>query len=265
MNTQKRLLTLAAALGCAAALSMTMNVSADTTTDTAAETDIQDAVLISAETEDETADTDAPVTSAEYTTKTIDKSVTYQGKNATLTDTERYTRIVLQGDSDAVKKINRALRKACKEEVSQMPNSYDEDYLKNITYDTTYTNVHKSKVTYNDNGVISIRVSYEWYQGGVADYGCKCYTFDLNTGKQLHLTDVCSGTNKSLTKKIKNRLLKAYGADTFMEDQFEKINAKKCDFYLNKKGKAVVAFDKYEIAEGAAGAFDVTLKSLYQK
>ena len=132
-----------------------------------------------------------------------------------------------------------------------------------MSYGGEYSNIYTSKVTYNENGVISIMVSYEWYQGGVADYGCDCYTFDLTTGDQLKLTDVCNGSNRTLTKKIKNRLLKKYSKDGFTEDGLQSISADKCDFYLKKNGKAVVVFDKYEISYGAAGAFNVTLNSKY--
>ena len=118
-------------------------------------------------------------------------------------------------------------------------------------------------MTYNANGVISIMISYEWYQGGVLDYGSDCYTFDLTTGEQLKLTDVCSGSNRTLTKKIKNRLVKKYSKDAFSADGLDSISAHKCDFYLNKGGKAVVVFDKYEISHGAAGAFSITLDSKY--
>ena len=206
--------------------------------------------------------TDAAST-AQYTYKTYDKSQTYKGKKSTIKDVERYKRVVLQGDSDAVKKINQVLEKLCDEKVKEMPLDNAKNDADNMEYDGEYSNIYTSRVTYNANGVISIVISYEWYQGGVADYGSDGYTFDLTTGEQLKLTDVCNGSNRTLTKRIKNRLVKKYSEDTFFAEGLNSISAKKCDFYLKKNGKAVVVFDKYEIAEGAAGAFDVTLKSKY--
>lgn len=199
---------------------------------------------------------------ASYHLKTYDKSESYTN-NCTITDTEKYTLVVLEGDTDAVKIINKKLKKICQSKLKGMPAGYAEEDSKHRTTDENYSNVYKSKVTYNNNGVISIAISYEWYQGGVSDYGVDGYTFDLNTGKQLKLTDVCDGTNKTLTKKIQKKLNNAYGADSFEEDLFNAINAKKVDFYLKPK-KAIVCFDKYEIAVGAAGAFSVTLPSKYE-
>ena len=201
--------------------------------------------------------------SAQYTYKTYDKSKTYKGKKSTIKDVEKYKRVILKGDSAAVKKINQVLKEACDAKVKEMPAGYAKNDADHMSYGGEYSNIYTSKVTYNENGVISIMVSYEWYQGGVADYGCDCYTFDLTTGDQLKLTDVCNGSNCTLTKKIKNRLLKKYSKDAFSEGGLKSISADKCDFYLKKNGKAVVVFDKYEISYGAAGAFDVTLNSKY--
>lgn len=200
---------------------------------------------------------------AQYTYKTYDKSKTYKGKKSTIKDVEKYKRVILKGDSDAVKKINQVLKELCDAKVNEMPVGYAKNDADNMGYDGEYSNIYTSKVTYNANGVISIMISYEWYQGGVADYGSDCYTFDLTTGEQLKLTDVCSGNNRTLTKKIKNRLVKKYSKDAFSADGLDSISADKCDFYLKKGGKAVVVFDKYEISHGAAGAFSITLDSKY--
>lgn len=202
-------------------------------------------------------------TKAEYTYKTYDKSKTYKGKKSTIKDIEKYKRVILKGDSKAVKKINKVLKAECDAKLAGMPTGNAERDVDMLGFDIEYSNIYTSKVTYNDNGVISIRINYEWFQGGTVNYGCDCYTFDLTTGERLKLTDACKGSNASLTKKIKTKLIKKYSKDAFMSELFDCISAKKCDFYLNKKGKAVVMFDKYEIADGAGGAFTVTLNSKY--
>ena len=202
-------------------------------------------------------------TKAQYTYKTYDKSKTYKGKKSTIKDVEKYKRVILKGDSEAVKKINQVLEEVCDAAVKEMPTGSAEYAAEHLSYDDEYRNVYTSRVTYNANGVISIMISYEWYQGGVLDYGCDGYTFDLATGEQLKLTDVCNGSDRTLMKKIKNKLIRKYSIDAFSQSSVDELSADKCDFYLNKGGKAVVVFDKYEIAAGAAGAFDVTLNSKY--
>ncbi len=206
---------------------------------------------------------DAATKKATYKIKKYDKSQTFKG-TYTLKDRESYELVVLNGKSAAIKKINSTLKKECNKVLKNMPQDYAQDDYLYITSNVTYENIYKSKVTYNKNGIISIRVSYSWFQGGVADYGDKCYTFSLKTGKQLSLLDVCKGTNQSLTKQIINSLIKKYGKDCFDSDLSKKISAKKVDFYLKPGNKAVVTFDKYEIAVGAAGAFTINLKSKYK-
>ncbi len=242
MKAKKLILTLALACSCMTTLPMASTLAYADTAD----------VLIASDS-DETTD------SVAYTTQTIDKTKTFKGPKATVTDTQKYTRIVLEGDTDAIEKINSKLTKLCNKQVKKMSHKYAKSAAKEETFDIEYVNTYDSKVTYNANGVISIAIAYNWFQGGTYDYGYSCYTFDLSTGKLLKLTDVCNGTNAELTKKLQNRLVKKYGKDAFFEDGLEGISAEKCDFYINKKGKAVVVFDKYEISYGAAGMFEIKL------
>lgn len=195
----------------------------------------------------------------EYYYKTYDKSVTYEGKKATIKDSEKYKRVFLKGNSQAIKKINKTLKAACDAALKEMPQDYAKNDVEYRDFDDEYFNEHTSKVVYNQNGRISIVVSYFWYQGGVGDYGKDCFSFDLKTGKKLKLTDVYKTSNAKLTKKIKNALLKKYGKECFFMDAFNNISADKCDFYLKKGGKVVVVFDKYEIGPGSSGEFDITL------
>lgn len=208
-------------------------------------------------------ETDA-ATKVRYTYKTYDKSQTYKGKSCTIRDVEKYRRVIIKGKSKAVKKINQVLKETCDGVLKAMPAGEwakeDADYRK---YDETYNNVYTSKVMYNEKGIISIRIDYKWYQGGLGYRGCNCFTFDLSTGKQLKLTDVCKGSNRSLTKKIKDKLVKKYTRDEFYGSDLDSISAKKCDFYLKKGGKVVVTFDQGEISWAGGGPYDIMLKSKY--
>ncbi len=209
-------------------------------------------------------ETDA-ATKVRYTYKTYDKSQTYRGKSCTIRDVEKYRRVIIKGKSKAVRKINQVLKETCDGVLKAMPAGEwvkeDADYRQ---YDETYNNIYTSKVMYNEKGIISIRIDYKWYQGGVGYRGCNCFTFDLSTGKQLKLTDVCKGSNRALTKKIKDKLVKKYTRDAFWGSGFDSISAEKCDFYLKKGGKVVVTFDQAELSsDGAGGLHDITLKSKY--
>lgn len=202
-------------------------------------------------------------TKAQYYTKTYNYSKTYKG-TCTIKDVEKYERIILKGNSDAVKKINSTLKKAWKGTVKHMPAGYAKNDCNYGTTDMTYINKFTSRVTYNKNNVISIVISNQWFQGGVADYGMDCYTFSLKTGKLLKLKDVCGSSNAKLTKEIKSKLVKKYGKSVFYPSSLDEISASDVNFYLKPGKKAIVHFNKYEISYGAAGDFAVKLTSKYK-
>ncbi len=115
-----------------------------------------------------------------------------------------------------------------------------------------------------DRKLVSFGISYDWYMGGVYDYGMTCYNFSAETGKRLTLADVTNGTEAEIKERIVNALLAQYpGVEEagVMETPMDAIRGMKMEdfsFYV-KDGAVHVFFSKYEITYGAAGAFDVVL------
>ncbi|MBE7004620.1 MAG: hypothetical protein E7425_10140 [Ruminococcaceae bacterium] len=117
--------------------------------------------------------------------------------------------------------------------------------------------------TCNDD-IVSYGVSYSWYVGGVYDYGINCYNYDAKTGAHVYLTDVCSGTEDEIKESIIAALLDQYpgveeaGVMGTPMDVIRDMDVHLIGFYV-EDGIVHVTFSKYEIAFGAAGAFDVEL------
>ncbi len=112
--------------------------------------------------------------------------------------------------------------------------------------------------------LISVGISYGWYAGGVYDYGMNCYNFSAQTGSVVWLTDVLDGTADEIKESIIAALLEQYPGveedgviDTPM-DAIRAMDIQDIHFYV-LDGRVHVFFSKYEIAFGAAGAFDVLL------
>ena len=126
----------------------------------------------------------AAVTKVSYRYKTYDRSKTYKGKKSTIKDIEKYKRVILKGNTTAVKKINKVLKADCNLKLKDMPYDHAMYDAETMTYDSAYYNVYTSKVTYNAKGCISIDISYEWYQGGTLSYGHEGFTLDLNSGER---------------------------------------------------------------------------------
>ena len=177
-----------------------------------------------------------------------------------------YTMPALQGTSKVVKKINKALKAGYTESQKDKEklwnyvkdNSKDDAMNRDVVYELTST----CKVRYNQKGYISFSYDHYWFAGGVSNIWTDGMTFDLKTGKKLSVSDVVSGSNTKIRKKIlakyekKNGELGTLGQDEILKD----TKMKDFQFYLNKDGNVVVCFGPYQPG-GGNGESTITLKS----
>ncbi len=114
---------------------------------------------------------------------------------------------------------------------------------------------------------ISVTLSYDWYMGGVWDYGIDGYTFDRRTGERHFLDDVLPGSEEMIQAAIADGLKEQYPEIAELEDGqgntplkvLERIPVREIDFYIAEGGTVTVVFDKYEITPGVAGMLSVNL------
>ena len=177
-----------------------------------------------------------------------------------------YTMPALQGTSKVVKKINKALKAGYTESQKDKEklwnyvkdNSKDDAMNRDVVYELTST----CKVRYNQKGYISFSYDHYWFAGGVSNIWTDGMTFDLKTGKKLSVSDVVSGSNTKIRKKIlakyekKNGELGTLGQDEILKD----TKMKDFQFYLNKDGNVVVCFGPYQPG-GGNGESTITLTS----
>ncbi|MCD8013742.1 MAG: DUF4163 domain-containing protein [Lachnospiraceae bacterium] len=196
-----------------------------------------------------------------YTTSKVDKSKTYGSLKAKV----YYKRVTLKGSTSAIKKINKSIT------------SEVNTFLKSSTADTlydyasaagssgsndTYRYSATSKVTYNKNGIISIRVKTYWYAGGVSNTDIYGLTYDLKTGKKLNLVQVCKGNAATVKAKVVAKIQADSDSSSMDWTTINNYLPKKMKFYLNANGKAVVCFAPYEINTGG-WARTYTINSKY--
>ena len=211
--------------------------------------------------------TSAPeIKSAKVTYKKIDKS-RYLDRGKKKIEIY-YNKPVLQGDTPAIKKINKAISADCGEFLSKktLDEAYEDSKEEYQDYpESELFHYADTKVTYNKNGIISISVNTSHYTGngnGRPWYNTYGMTFDLKTGKRLYLSDVCRGNTQQIKSAIKKEVRKGASGDDYMyinsgaDIRWEAIDEKKIKdfkFYLNSKGKAAVYFDAYELVSGIGG------------
>lgn len=177
---------------------------------------------------------------------------------------------VFYGDSAALRKINAglaALRDGYAK--TEAPNAL-ETVIESMgseygpTKDSPYANAHPAWVFSHTDDLISLAIQYDWYMGGVQDYGFDCFNFNAKTGERIYLGDLIDGTDDEIREAIVASLLKNYPGveeDGVMETPMDVIRAmsvRDIDFYV-ENGTVIVVFDKYEISYGAAGMFTVPL------
>ncbi|MCR5738014.1 MAG: DUF4163 domain-containing protein [Eubacterium sp.] len=188
-----------------------------------------------------------------YTKKAINKNEQF----GTIKAEVGYQLVQLKGDSPAIKKINKALKKDYKKFMkgsnAKEVKSYAEETSKVSKEEDTYYWNETSSVKYNKNGVISIVISTQWYAGGVSNVDLYGLNFDVETGKKLYVNQVCGKSTKYIKNKLYKALKKSFEADADYEkvvDTVKNKRTKKIRFYIKKNGKVMVSFEPYELLYG---------------
>ncbi|MDD6644827.1 MAG: DUF4163 domain-containing protein [Oscillospiraceae bacterium] len=186
---------------------------------------------------------------AKYSIVKIDKSKKF---DSGVTAEVYYNKVQLKGKSKAIKKINKAIEKDYKSFSKKINDIYN--YAECTNMEATYYLTAKSKVTYNKNNIISIRITTYWFAGGVSNTDRYGLTFNTKTGKKLGIKSVCNYSTKNLRKTVQNKLKKKYGNELW-EDHIsnykeETKNVSKYKFYLNPGKKCVVCFIPYSVGYG---------------
>ncbi|MDD6207826.1 MAG: DUF3298 and DUF4163 domain-containing protein [Clostridiales bacterium] len=244
------------------------------TTSTAAETVSGSAITTGEET---------GIEKVTFSTKTYKKTyktkVTVKKGKKKITKTCRYKTLsykypVLKAESDAssIQKINKYLvsekNKWVKENTSSLKQDKKDyiDYAK-ISYKYSkefpfsyYGNEQAYEITYNKNGIISILCSGYEYPAGAAHgmpYNVS-YTFDLNTGELLTLSDLFSVNDKAVQKLIVSAASETINKnpveywDNAINIVKESASIQNTNFYLDKNG-VVFYYAPYELAPYASG------------
>lgn len=189
-----------------------------------------------------------------HTTKKTYKN----NKNKTVL-TAKYSRPVLQSSFKSIKIINQFYEKDEKKWFKSLTSLIKEakEYSKE-TNSSAYSSEIFYDITYNQQGYISILTTSYVYTGGAHGLpSFESHTFDLNTGKELKLTDIMKGTNQTIVKKIISAFEKEIKKDTssFFSDALDVVKSSasiNSPFYL-MKNKICFYYDVYALAPYASG------------
>ncbi|MBP5773506.1 MAG: DUF4163 domain-containing protein [Eubacterium sp.] len=169
----------------------------------------------------------------------------YKNIKATMT----YQLITVSG-VDGAKAINKALKDDMNgfQKSRSATNFYTwvaEDDAKKIKDDYYFTAT--SKVKYNMNNILSIRITLKWYAGGAENTDEYGYNFDARTGKQIGIKKVVKGSTKTIKKKMYKAIDKKNWSKSYKKKAkkyIKKTSLKKLEFYM-KNDKVIVCIEPY--------------------
>lgn len=169
---------------------------------------------------------------------------------------------VFDETKDEYKKINEFFQKLSDDFFSKKNES-----LNSVWETATTVPLENDKFRFENNAIVteqteqyvSVSIMYEWWMGGVSDYGSNSYVFRTDTGEQLQLKDFFDCTEDEIKEMILSALEeKDAGEGAIDLENVKKYNLKDFEFQI-RDGKVYIIFDKYEAAYGAYGGFEIEL------
>lgn len=212
-----------------------------------------------------------------YSYKTTTK--TYKASDGKVILKATYKAVKFKGSSSAIKKMNAAISKEktqffknAKSNVEIAQSGYDWWKEDGSSYSKFSPSTMKitSKVTFNKNGIVSVKEQYDNYFYGAPHGSYYTYgqTFKISTGKKLTLNQVIKGSNTSDKKKLVAKFQTMYNKepDRYWENAVETVkgtNMSKASFYLGSK-YAVVCYAPYVLGSFASGETYVKLPHAFK-
>ena len=172
--------------------------------------------------------------------KNIKATMTYQLITVSGVDGSKAINKALRGDMDGFQKSKSAT------------NFYTwvaEDDAKKIKDNYYFTAT--SKVKYNMNNILSVRITLKWYAGGAENTDEYGYNFDARTGKQIGVKSVVSGSTKTIKKKMYTAIKKKNWSKAYKKKAkkvIKKAKLKDLEFYM-KNDKVIICFEPYTLGK----------------
>ena len=177
----------------------------------------------------------------------------YKNIKATMT----YQLITVSG-VDGAKTINKTLKADMDgfQKSKSATNFYSwvaEDDAKKIKDNYYFTAT--SKVKYNMNNILSVRITLKWYAGGAENSDEYGYNFDARTGKQIGIKSVVTGSTKTIKKKMYTAINKKNWSKAYKKKAkkiIKKAKLKNLEFYM-KNDKVIICFEPYTLGKKQRG------------
>lgn len=209
-------------------------------------------------TEPTPAPTQPPARQADYEILRLDHSV--RNEDGEVIISFYYDQAILNNGNE-FKEINRILAANAADFLNRYPVDEMTDLAKQMQIGPEYPFVCNvtAEVTHNADGIFSVKLTRDWYAGGVRNLDYDGMTFDLGSDRAVTLTELFPEEADVIITRLKTltwvELSAMYGeiADAEMWDKLQAYEAEDFLFYI-QNGELILTFPTYSFGPGAAGA-----------
>lgn len=122
-------------------------------------------------------------------------------------------------------------------------------------------------MTTNKDGILSVAMNWDWYFGGVRNYGTDGLNYDLNTGKKLELSALFSLSDADIERYLKDQTFAYINAhpdypwwNDSVANAWDTVNQYRLDDfnYYIEGNNLILVYDQYELGPGALGVVKVS-------
>ena len=209
--------------------------------------------------------TPAALERVEYTIETKDHSIRDDQGNICVE--QYYDLVVVSGEGPVVDALNQHLQAEYEYYVSELPSDHEEiqSYIDMSAANGGYafSNSIRVQETCNENGILSLLYTSDWFMGGVANSFYTADVYDLETGDTMTAAEALEVDEAVLTYYLKDTIRKYifenYWEITFFEEAEQTIaNDYTMDYmqyYIGEGGQLYLCIPEYDLAPGSEGSF----------
>lgn len=177
-----------------------------------------------------------------------------------------YEKVVLRGDTPEIAAINEAIAADCDRFFAESgaTSYYEPEILEQMirnmgmAYGDLFHNAF-AEVPHNWDGLLSIRITTDWFMGGVFNEDYYGMTFDLETGEKATLEQLSKLPAEDLEARLKEIVVQwlreTYGEGLLQnpEEVLTEYALENLLFYV-ENGEIILTFPTYTFTAGAVGA-----------
>lgn len=193
------------------------------------------------------------ITVEPYIVQRTDRSVTEGNLECKI----YYDQVILDGTSDAAAKINSSIENEMNRWLDEAQ-WYAESYLPEQRYSDDLFNFAELASVYNSKDYLSVHLKTARFMGGTASSDPYAYTYSKKTGELIPITQLL---NKSIPE-IDTIYSQKCAENGLNYNYTNYVVGGDYKYYISEEGDVIIYFTTYEVAEGAAGAFEFNIGNL---